>query len=168
MDFDALGYASLLLVLALALLIAEFFVVSFGLLAIGAIASAGSAIYFAFVASDVIGWVFVIVVPLIAAATVRWGINRVQRSGLVPQSEISADAGYHHVAEELEIVVGTRGEMMTPARPSGRARFDKGDCDVQSRGRALERGETVVVTAIDGPQVFVELVDAIDRSGADN
>ena len=160
MDLDTFALACLLLLLSLGILVAEFFLVSFGLLAIAAVATAGAAIYFAFVTSDLVGWVFVVIVPLLAAATVRWGIARVQRSGLVPQAEISEDAGYHHVTAELGIQVGAEGEMVTPARPSGRARFEHGECDVQTHGRALERGAPVVVTAIDGPQVFVEQVRA--------
>ena len=156
MDLDALAMACLLLLLSLGILVAEFFLVSFGLLAVAAVATAGAAIYFAFVASDLVGWLFVVIVPLLAGATVRWGIARVQRSGLVPQAEISADAGYHHLTQELGVIVGTQGEMVTPARPSGRARFEQGECDVQTHGRALERGALIVVTAIDGPQVFVE------------
>ena len=156
MDLDALAMACLLLLLSLGILVAEFFLVSFGLLAVAAVATAGAAIYFAFVASDLVGWLFVVIVPLLAGATVRWGIARVQRSGLVPQAEISADAGYHHLTQELGVKVGTHGEMVTPARPSGRARFEQGECDVQTHGRPLERGALIVVTAIDGPQVFVE------------
>ena len=155
MDLDALAMACLLLLLSLGILVAEFFLVSFGLLAVAAVATAGAAIYFAFVAGDLVGWLFVVIVPLLAGATVRWGIARVQRSGLVPQAEISADAGYHHLTQELGVIVGTQGNG-DPRTASGRARFEQGECDVQTHGRALERGALIVVTAIDGPQVFVE------------
>ena len=117
MDLDALAMACLLLLLSLGILVAEFFLVSFGLLAVAAVATAGAAIYFAFVAGDLVGWLFVVIVPLLAGATVRWGIARVQRSGLVPQAEISADAGYHHLTQELGVIVGTQGEMVTPHGP---------------------------------------------------
>ena len=45
--------------------------------------------------------------------------------------------------------------MVTPARPSGRARFDGGECDVQVQGRPLETNAKVMVKRIDGPIVFV-------------
>jgi len=35
------------------------------------------------------------------------------------------------------------------------ARFAEGECDVQVRGGALDKGTTVVVKSIDGPMVFV-------------
>ena len=156
MEWTPLLYAFGFLALGLALLIAEFFVVSFGVLLVGAIASAAAAIYFAFSAGDLAGWSFVALVPLAAAGVTRWGIQRVQRSHVVPQAEITADAGYHHVAERVGVQPGSLGEMVTPAHPSGRARFSGGECDVQSRAGALERGAGIRVVAIDGPIIFVE------------
>ena len=55
-----------LLVLAVALLVAELFVVSFGILLVGSIASAAGAIHYAFVASDATGWAMAVVVPILA------------------------------------------------------------------------------------------------------
>ena len=156
MDWAAAWYAIALLALGLALLVAEFFVVSFGLLLIGAVACAAGAIYFAFIAHELFGWALVVCTPLLAAGIARWGIQRVRRSSLVPQSEVVADAGYRHVAEQMGATEGATGEMLTPARPSGRARFAGGECDVQCRGGTLEVGASVRVVAIDGPTIFVE------------
>ena len=60
MDWAAAWYAIALLALGLALLVAEFFVVSFGLLLIGAVACAAGAIYFAFIAHELFGWALVV------------------------------------------------------------------------------------------------------------
>ena len=156
MDFSAAFYAIALLALGLGLLVAEFFLVSFGLLLIGAISCAAGAIYFAFLAHELFGWALVAFTPLMAAAITRWGIRRVRTSSLVPQAEVLADAGYHHVADKIGATVGAAGQMLTPARPSGRARFGGGECDVQCRGGTLEVGASVRVVAVDGPIVFVE------------
>lgn len=164
MDLVSLGYAFALLAFGLLLLVAEFFIVSMGALAIGAFACGAGAIYFAFAASDIIGWSFVVLVPLLAAFVVRWGIERVQRSALVPQAAISAEAGYHHVADRVGASVGAHGVMITPALPSGRARFSEGECDVQSRGTALSRDQAVIVVEIDGPMVFVEPAEPVAAS----
>ena len=80
------------------------------------------------------------------------------RSKLVPQSEITEEAGYHHVADRIGVTIGALGRMVTPAHPSGRASFDGGECDVQARGRALERGVAVRVVEIDGAIIFVDPV----------
>ena len=154
-DWIYTGYAVALLALGVVLLIFEFFIVSFGVLLAGSIASTAAAIYFAFRASDVIGWTMVVVVPILAVFLVRRGFARLRTSHIVPKSEITEEAGYHHVADRLGIGPGSVGTMVTPARPSGRARFPGGECDVQVRGGTLEASDRVVVGEIDGAVVFV-------------
>ena len=152
---EPLLYAVVLLVVGIALLVIEFFVVSFGVLTVAAVLSVTAAIYFAFSFSDLAGWSFAIATPLIGVATVRWGIRRIRTSSMVPQTEITADAGYHHVAERMGITVGSVGTLITSARPSGRARFAGGECDVQVEGLPVEPDAKVVVKRIDGPIIFV-------------
>ena len=154
-DLQTLLYAIGLLLLGLALLVLEIFVVSFGLLLIAAIGCAGGAIYLGFVASDVAGWILTGVTPVAGVIIFRWGIRRIQRSRVVPQSEITSEAGYHHVADRIGVAVGSVGTLVTAARPSGRARFEGGECDVQVRGGSLERDDEVIVRRIDGPIIFV-------------
>ena len=154
-DWVYTGYAVALLALGVVLLVFEFFIVSFGLLLAGSIASTAAAIYFAFRASDVVGWAMVVVVPILAVFLVRRGLARLRTSHIVPKSEITGEAGYHHVTDRLGIGPGSIGTMVTPARPSGRARFPGGECDVQVRGGTLEACARVVVGNIDGAIVFV-------------
>ena len=156
-DWQSLWLALGLLVLAVALLVLELFVVSFGILLVASIASAAGAIHYAFAASNATGWTMAAVVPILAVVLGRWGLARIRRSRrLVPKSEITAEAGYHHHAETVGVHPGAIGIMVTPARPSGRARFDGGECDVQVQSGSLGRGARVVVLRIDGPIVFVE------------
>ena len=157
-DQSALLYAFCLLGLAVLLLVIEFLVVSFGLLSLAALASAIGAIWFAFAAGDVLGWAFVVLVPVLAVVLVREGLRRLQTSSVVPQATISGDAGYHHVTERLGIAVGSEGVMVTAAYPTGRARFAAGECDVQVLAGSLEREAAVVVKRIDGPVVFVAAI----------
>ena len=155
-DWTALLWSLGLLTAAAVLVVLEVFVVSFGLLLIGAIACAAGSIRFAFVAHDAAGWVSVIVILLGATFAARWGLAWIRSSrSAVPKSEIAADAGYRHVAERLSVGPGSEGVLITPARPTGRARFAGGECDVQVRGLALETGTPIVVEHIDGPNIFV-------------
>ena len=155
-DWQALWFALGLLVLAVALLVLEIFVVSFGVLLVASITSASAAIYYAFAAHDAAGWAMAVITPVLAGVLARWGLARIRTSRrLVPQSEITAEAGYHHYAEQIGVHPGAAGVMVTPARPSGRARFDGGECDVQAQSGSLGRGAGVVVLRIDGPIVFV-------------
>ena len=159
-DWSSLTYAVLLLLIGLALAIIEVFVVSFGLLGAASLASLGASIYFAFRLGSVAGWLFIFVATVLIVSIARWGLNRIRESSIVPTASIRSDAGYRHVAERIGVAIGSTGVMVTPARPSGRARFPGGECDVQARGYALERGASVVVKRIDGPIIFVAPVDA--------
>ena len=155
-DWEALRLPLGLLVLAVALLVLELFVVSFGVLLVASIGSAVAAIHYAFIASDATGWTIAVLVPILAVVLGRWGLARVRRSRrLVTHGEITAEAGYHHHAEEVGVRPGAVGVMVTPARPSGRARFDGGECDVQVQSGSLGTGAGVVVLRIDGPIVYV-------------
>ena len=165
LDWETLGYAIALLVLGVVLLVLEFFIVSFGALLVAAIGSVAYAIYLAFVAHDVAGWIMVVVTPVLGVTLTRWGLRRIRTSRVVPQSEITADAGYHHLTERLGIAEGAIGTLVTTARPSGRARFEGGECDVQVQGPPLDRGARVVVNRIDGPIVFVAAAPELPAPG---
>lgn len=153
--FQPLLYAIVLMLAGFALLIAEIFVVSFGLLLAAAIASMGAAVYFAFGAGATFGWAFLAVSAVAAAAVLRWGLKRIRESNVVPKAEVAGDAGYRHAAERIGVAVGSEGIMVTAAFPTGRARFPGGECDVQAQHGAVEADTPVIVRRIDGPIVFV-------------
>ncbi len=152
---QALLYAIGLLGLGLVLLILEVFIISFGLLSVLAFTALAGSLYFAFQVNTLIGWLFVVVTPALVYLIFRYGIRYIKQSSVVPKDEITADAGYRHAASRLGIEVGSQGVLVTPTRPSGRARFDHGECDVYAPGSALESGDSVVVTSIEGPTVTV-------------
>lgn len=159
-----LVYATLLLVLALVLLVLEFFIVSLGLISVAALVAAAAAVYQAFQLGPIVGVGFCLLALLLAALILRWGFTRLRASTAVPKAQIQADAGYRHVAERLGVTVGAVGMLVTPARPTGRARFAGGECDVQTRNLALERGAQVVVEQIDGPVIFVSTPPVVDSN----
>ncbi|MDP6604521.1 MAG: hypothetical protein QGG17_10040 [Rhodospirillales bacterium] len=164
-DWESLWFALGLLALAVALLVLEIFVISFGLLLVASIAAVSAAIYYAFAASAAAGWTFAVATPILATVLARWGLARIRNSRhLVAQSEITSEAGYHHFADGIGVQPGAVGVMITRARPSGRARFDGGECDVQVQGGTAERDARVVVRRVDGPIVFVVPVP-IDEAG---
>ncbi|MGI9333061.1 MAG: hypothetical protein ACR2RL_07875 [Gammaproteobacteria bacterium] len=155
-SIEPLLYAVALLLLGLGLVVLEIFIVSFGLLSVAAVGALAGAVYFAFQAGTVPGWLFTVTAPVAAGLILRAGIKRLAKSKVVPQAEIRADAGYHHLAEQLNVRPGSMGTLVTPARPTGRARFEGGECDVHARGLALESGSKIVVTEIEGPTITVK------------
>ena len=156
---EPLLYSLGLLVAGLVLLWLEVLVVSFGLLSVAAIACLAGAVYFGFVVSPALGWLLALLTPVLAIVVLVQGVRRVSSSNLVMRGEMSADAGYHHATERHGVQVGDTGVMMTPGMPSGRARFDAGECDVRGQGGSLEAGVTVRVLRIEGPTVEVVAQD---------
>ena len=144
-----------LLVLAGVLLLLEFLVVSYGLLAIAALGCAIAGIVLGFGSSPAVGWTLLAATPILAAFVTSWGLRRLARSALVPKEEITGNAGYHHATESLGITIGARGTLVTDAIPTGRARFPGGDIDVQVEGAAASKGAVITVLRIEGPTVFV-------------
>jgi membrane-bound ClpP family serine protease len=152
-----------LLIIAGVLLLLEFLVVSYGLLAIVALGCAIAGIVLGFASSPAVGWALLAAAPILAALVVSWGLRRLVRSDLVPKQEITDDAGYRHATEGLGIHVGAHGTLVTDAMPTGRARFPGGDIDVTVEGPAATKGMQITVRRIEGPTVFV-MVDAGTRS----
>jgi membrane-bound ClpP family serine protease len=149
--------AIVLIVVGIVLLLLEFLIVSYGLLAIGALGFAIAGIALGFSASPVVGWVLFTLTPIITAVVVMWGFKRLQRSPLVPKAEINDDAGYRHITEQLGITIGASGILVTDAMPTGRARFQNGEVDVQIIGPAAMKGDAIIVRRIEGPTVMVAL-----------
>lgn len=144
-----------LLVLAGVLLLLEFLVISYGLLAIAALGCAIAGIVLGFGSSPAVGWTLLAATPILAALVTAWGLRRLARSSLVPKEEITGNAGYRNATESLGITIGARGTLVTDAMPTGRARFPGGDIDVQVEGAAANKGVVITVLRIEGPTVFV-------------
>ena len=150
---------------AVLVLVAEMFLVSFGLLALIALGLGVASVVFAFHAHAAAGWLMLLVAPLAAWWAVAWAMRRVHLGGVVVRREITAEAGYHAAAEQAGALVGAEGELVTDAMPTGRARFAHGEVDVQAQG-ALARGARVRVVALDGPVVAVVAAPAAHGSTA--
>ena len=156
MDGNAVLIASALLLAAVGALVAEVFVVSFGALALISLGLAVASVVYAFSASTALGWGFAVAAPVIGGCVLRWGLGVMGRSRLVPKAAITADAGYHHVADSIGATVGAHGTLVTAARPTGRARFAGGEADVHC-DRSAEAGEEIVVDRVEGPLIHVSL-----------
>lgn len=57
-------------------------------------------------------------------------------------------------------LIGRRGEAKTDLRPAGVVMFDRKRTDVITRGELINRGAAVVVTAVEGNRVVVQLAPA--------
>ena len=150
-----IAIALVLLAAGAGLVALEFLLVSGGLIAAAALGCFIAAIVIAFMAGSMIGYAFLLGTPVVILLVVRAGLRWMQRSKLVVQAEITADAGYRHAANAIGATVGSTGVLVTDAYPTGRARFAGGELDVLVRGATLASGAPIVVLAIDGPTVVV-------------
>ncbi|MDA3962861.1 MAG: hypothetical protein PF961_18920 [Planctomycetota bacterium] len=161
---ESLILATGLMLAAAALMVLELLIISFGILGIGAAGCAVAGIVIAFQTNLAAGWTFLAITPIAAVLLGRWGLARLQRSSLVPQAEVTADAGAHHIAERIGASVGAIGTLATNARPGGRARFAGGECDVHVIGGALNKGTAIIIKSINGPTISVVAAPPPDSS----
>ncbi len=156
---DAL-WAVLLLLIGAVLLLLEFLLVSYGMLAIAAFGCAVAGIVLGFGTSPIVGWTLLGVTPVLAALVVTWGLRRLMRSDLVPKEEITEDAGYRHISDSMGITIGSHGTLVSDAMPTGRARFLGGELDVLVEGPTASHGTAVTVRRIEGATIIVTAVVA--------
>ncbi len=153
--------AILLLALGIALIVAEVFFPSFGILSVLATAAIVAAIVFAFNESSAVGLRFlittVVLVPVAILAAFKlfprspFG-RRMVVSGLSFESAPALDA--RDVA-----LVGKEGVVEAACRPAGMARLDGRRVDVGTRGEWIEAGQKVKVVEVEGNRVVVARIE---------
>ena len=150
-------YAILLLGLALAFVLAEVLLPSGGILTVGAIASIAGAVAIAFGQSYQTGFAFLVVVALSVPLVMIFGLKLFPRTP-VGKRMINAGLSFESTpatdSRDLELI-GRVGEVLTPLRPAGHARFEGRRVDVVSRGESIEPGERVRVLEVRGNRVVV-------------
>lgn len=144
-----------LLIVAGAMLFFEMLIVSGGILALISIACAAAACYLAYEVGPIFFWAIVLLTPTVGFFIIRVGISKLMNSSMVPQAEITDNAGYGHVAKSLGVEVGSTGALSTDAMPTGRGKFSDGELDVILQSGAGSKGDKIKVIEIDGPSVFV-------------
>jgi membrane-bound ClpP family serine protease len=162
--WGSLALAVFLLLLAVAMAVAEVFVASMGVLALGALTCGALAIVTAFGISTGAGWAFLVLVPVVGLLVAAWGFRRLQGSHLVPKAAITADAGYHQAMDRIGLAIGAIGVLVTDAVPTGRARFTgtrgSDELDVTISGSAGRKGDRVRLLRIEGPAITVTIEPA--------
>jgi membrane-bound ClpP family serine protease len=139
----------------IALMLLEALFISGGLLGAGALVCAIMGGIDAYELSPVVGWVYLLVAPLVAIWTIYWGIKRMPDSALAARTELTEPAGYHWHAQKLGIEIGSTGTLLGMGRPDARARFPGGVIDVSAESGTIPAGSTVRVVAITGTGITV-------------
>ncbi|MCB9878407.1 MAG: hypothetical protein H6835_12480 [Planctomycetes bacterium] len=157
----SVGLVVLLLIVGLALIVAEVMFVSFGVIATMAGAALLGAVFVAFQVSDAFG-IAIVVTEAIAGPLVLLGSFRILPKtpfgkALIlsgPPTSGSAGAGDQHLGELLH----KRGLTLSPLRPTGFARIDGHKVDVVTRGEMVDSDAEIVVLEVSGNRVVVARV----------
>jgi membrane-bound serine protease (ClpP class) len=154
-----MGWAALLTILALALILAEVFFPSFGLFGVMAGGMILLADVTAFEESEALGWAFIAAQVILIPLVVRTGFRVLPKLPFGKRMVLSgpATAPAPGVAD-LRRLLGRTGRAVTDLRPAGVAEFGEERVPVVGLGGMIPRSSEVVVVAVEGIEVRVRAV----------
>jgi membrane-bound ClpP family serine protease len=146
-----------LLVLGLALLVAELLFPTLGALGIGAALSILGAIAAAFHEGTQTGLVFLVATAVLVPAAIVLGMKLLPHSPIGRQLVARGASFTDAAAVDLRdrALAGKEGVAENLLRPIGTALIDGRRVDVQSRGEPIEAGSRVRVIEVEGNRVVV-------------
>jgi membrane-bound serine protease (ClpP class) len=154
----SIGFLVLLVVIGFALVVAEVFLVSFGIIAVLAALSLVSAVFLAFTNhGQGAGFAFLLAAavgaPLVLTAALRLLPRTKLGKALILSGPDPSVLG--PIDSELHALRDRSGVAESDLRPSGFARIDGRRVDVITRGEVLARGTPVRVVLVEGNRVVV-------------
>ena len=156
MNDSELWFTLAIYIAGLALLVAEVFIPSGGLILLCAISCITYSLYELFTNDhEVIGSVLIPFTLLFGVVLLRWAIRKI--SSTADLGEATATGAR---VEEARALVGTRGTVVTPLHPAGSAEFDGKRYPVVSQGGFVEAGEAVEIAQVSGNRIVVRSVEA--------
>lgn len=150
-----------MVLVGLALVVAEVFFVSFGVLAVMSGVMLVSAVFYAFGHDLITGFTFLTFCAIGVPLTIKLAFVVLPRTALGRQLYLSgsdADEVAGAAQEDgLETLIGQCGIAMCDLRPAGYATIAGRRVDVVTRGELIEESSPVKVIKIESNQVFVAL-----------
>ncbi len=142
-----------------AVVLAEIFIPSGGLLSLLSVGLFGYSLYLAFTDIGQTVGIFVLMADFfIIPAMVVLGFKLLARSPATLSSTLSRENGVVSQAEELAALLSREGVLLTDLRPAGTALLDGRRIDVTSRGEFVEKDSRVVVCKVTANKVFVKKI----------
>lgn len=149
-----LGWALALQAVAFALLFAEIFLPSGGILAVATVAVTGLSLWSGFQHSQVAGWCILGADLIAFPICLKWGFGRLSRSSWVLQDKLE---GPFQDSEEIPSQ-GSTGIVVSDLRPVGKVRIGQTEFDARSTGEFLSIGQAVEVCGQQLGQLLVRPV----------
>jgi membrane-bound serine protease (ClpP class) len=160
---SSLALATFLVALGLAFIVAEIFIVSFGLLTVCSIASLVGAVIIAFNAGPGWGITFIVIEVIMIPVMIIGGFKALPRTSwgrrLMPDSPKGEDVTATGVDAHQAALMGKEGRTMSMCRPAGIAEIDGVRRDVVSEGVTILADRPVKVIQVEGNRVVVREID---------
>ncbi|HET6195361.1 MAG TPA: NfeD family protein, partial [Acetobacteraceae bacterium] len=152
----SVGFILLLVVLGLALLVAEVLFVSFGLIAVLSGVALVSAVFLAFQEGTGFGWSVLVADAICAPVVLFFAFRLLPKTPFGRKIMLEAPARAEVVPPgELATLLHKEGIALSPLRPAGFARIDGRRVDVVTRGEMLDKDCPVRVVEVQGNRVVV-------------
>lgn len=148
------------MVVGVVLLLVEVFMPGFGIPGISGCALLGAGIIMTWIQFGAkVGLGVTVIVLALLAILISVAMRSVAK-GKLGKSEFVLNGDMSEEKEEtgndMLSLVGEVGEVMTVLRPVGVAEFECGRLNVMTEGEYIERGAKVIITRVDGTNVFVK------------
>jgi membrane-bound serine protease (ClpP class) len=155
--------AIFLFLLCAALLVAEIFVPSFGLIGLCALTSLIGGIAIFFKLSPTAGWVGIIVAVVMIPAVLVFAYKIFPKTSfgktvLLDGPKKKRGEGISDV-EELEALLGKKAIVLSPLRPVGMCDFAGTRLECVAESGYVEKGKTVEVIKVEGTQLTVRAIE---------
>lgn len=148
---------AVLQLLGYAVVIAEIFIPSMGLLSAIALGIFAYSLYLVYTGISInAGVVLTILDMVLVPVFVILGMKVMARSSLALQRQLSKEDGIVSQKEDLKAYLNQEGTAVTDLRPSGSALINECRLDVVTDGEYIESGSSVVVTQVAGNRIIVE------------
>ena len=158
-----LGLAIFLYVACAALLVAEVFIPSMGLLTICSLACLVGGVLIFFHHSVVMGWIGVIVAIVMVPSLLALAYRILPKTRFGERVILSPPAPATGTAitdaAELEQLIGRAGRVLTTMRPVGMCDFDGRRVECVAESGYLRKDNKIKVIRVDGTQVTVRVMD---------
>jgi membrane-bound serine protease (ClpP class) len=147
----------LLQIMGLAVIVAEIFIPSLGLLTFIALGLFSYSLYLVFTTiSSTVGMVFVGLDIILIPTLVVLGMKALARSPLSLKQELSKKDGVVSQRQELESLLNMTGTSVTDLRPAGMAEINSQRVDVVTDGEYIDADTPIIVTHVTGNRIVVE------------
>lgn len=142
---------------AIAVIIAEFILPSFGILTIAALFLFGYSLFLVFTGvSSSVGYIFVVIDLILIPVLVLSGIKLLAFMPVTLKKTLGGKDGVTAQQKTLDHLVGLSGTAITDLRPAGTVILEGKRFDVVSDGEYIEKDSEITVSKADGNRVVVK------------